>query len=317
MNTPLHHAITAQKSTTVRTRPPAAPPTSRRAHWLVRRCPRLGALVLAELCMAPRARKAPFTAQLGATHTELRVGRRRVRVHAYGEGPLVLLVHGWQGGASQLSTLAAFVCAAGFRVALFDMPAHGEAPGWSTNAPEFVRILEHVVRELGPVHAVIGHGLGGTAALLCAARGLRTSGVVALSPVPSFDFAMRSYARAFGLSPGVKELLARRFEVRTRTGRGELDLGGVQPSVPTLLVHDLLDRRVPSRYSRQLKARWPSTHLIETCGFGHGRMLDADLVAQSVVAFLTTLPAASELEPTLDVTTEAISPKPRDSTGSA
>src|SRR3712207_163074 len=157
--------------------------------------------------MAPRVRRAPLSAQHGVTHTELRAGKRRVRVHAYGEGPLVVLVHGWQGGASQLSTLATSICAAGFRVALFDMPAHGEAPGWSTSAPEFVRVLEHVARELGPLHAVVGHSLGGTAALLCAARGLPMSGVVALSPVPSFEFAMRSYARAFGLSPVERELL--------------------------------------------------------------------------------------------------------------
>jgi pimeloyl-ACP methyl ester carboxylesterase len=295
MNTPRSRSVSTNKSTTVRAEK-ALPSSARRTHWLVRRCPRLGALVLAELCLAPRLRRVPLA--LGslalpnaATHTELRVGRRRVRVHAYGEGPLVLLVHGWQGGASQLSDLAACVCAAGFRVALFDMPAHGEAPGWSTSAPEFMRILVHVARELGPVHAVVGHSLGGTAALLCAARGLPMAGVVALSPVPSFEFAMRGYARAFGLSASAKELLARRFEARTRTKRSELDLAGVTPGVPTLLVHDLLDRRIPSRYTRRLKQRWPGADLIETCGFGHGRMLDADRVAQSVVEFLATLPA--------------------------
>jgi pimeloyl-ACP methyl ester carboxylesterase len=296
MNTPPSHSVTTKKSTTVRSGS-SPPPGARRTHWLVRRCPRLGAFVLAELCLAPRSRQAPLALPMLArpnavTHTELRVGKRRVRVHACGEGPLVVLVHGWQGGASQLSALASSVCAAGFRVALFDMPAHGEAAGWSTSAPEFIRILAHVARQLGPVHAVVGHSLGGTAALLCAARGLPMAGVVALSPVPSFEFAMRGYARAFGLAPPAKELLARRFEARTRTKRAELDLAGVTPGVPTLLVHDLLDRSVPSRYSRRLKHQWPGAHLIETCGFGHGRMLDADLVAQSVVAFLATLPAA-------------------------
>jgi pimeloyl-ACP methyl ester carboxylesterase len=269
------------------------PPGARRSHWLVRRCPRLGAFVLAELCLAPRSRKAPLAPPRGVTHTELRVGKRRVRVHAYGEGPLVVLVHGWQGGASQFASLAASICAAGFRVALFDMPAHGEAAGWSTSAPEFIRILAHVARALGPVHAVVGHSLGASAALLCAARGLHMAGVVALSPVPSFEFTLSGYARAFGLAPRAKELLARRFEARTRMKRAELDLAGVTPGVPILLMHDMLDRNIPSRYSRRLKQRWPGAHLVETCGFGHGRMLDADLVAQSVVAFLATLPAAA------------------------
>ncbi|HTV20296.1 MAG TPA: alpha/beta fold hydrolase [Polyangiaceae bacterium] len=256
----------------------------------MRRCPRLGAYVLAELCLAPRARKHPLAVPIADTPIDLRAGKRRVRVHAYGEGPLVLLVHGWQGGAWQLSSLATSICAAGFRVALFDMPAHGEAAGWSTSAPEFIRVLSDVARALGPVHAVVGHSLGGSVALLSAARGLSMAGVVALSPVPSFEFTLRGYARAYGLPPHAQEALARRFEARTRMKRDELDLDGITPGVPTLLVHDLLDRRVPSRYSRKLKERWPGTHLVETCGFGHGRMLDADLVAQSVVAFLAMLP---------------------------
>lgn len=289
MNTPLSARPTPENTTNVRSARSLS--SSHRPHWLVRRCPRLGALVLAELCLAPGRRKAPLARPSGGTQTEVQVGKRRVRVHAYGEGPLVVLAHGWKGGASQLSSLATSICAAGFRVALFDMPAHGEAAGWSTSAAEFVRILSHVTRELGPVHALVGHRLGGSAALLCAARGLPVAGVVALSPVPSFDFAMRRYARAFGLAPTVKELLARRFEARTRTKRAELDLTFVTPGVPTLLVHDLLDRGIPSRYSRELGQQWPGTHLIETCGFGHRRMLDADLVAQSVVDFLATLPA--------------------------
>jgi pimeloyl-ACP methyl ester carboxylesterase len=249
-------------------------------------------VLLAELAMAPRKRLAALESRPGDTEKVLRVGGRRVRVHAFGEGPLVVLVHGWQGAASQLRSLAEAVAAAGFRVALFDMPAHGEAPGWSTSGPEFIRILSSVARELGPLYAVVGHGLGGTAALKCAAQGLPLAGVVALAPIPSFEFVLRRHARAFGLSTKVRELLARRLESRTRMTRGELDLAAHELAVPTLLVHDLLDRAVPSRHSRHLKNAWRSARLIETCGFGHVRILEADPVAQAVVAFLATLPGA-------------------------
>jgi pimeloyl-ACP methyl ester carboxylesterase len=282
------------KSTTVRSRDDRAHP----GHWLVRRCPRLGALLLTELAMSPRTRLAAIEPRRGDSQTELRVGKRRLRIHAFGEGPLVLLVHGWQGAASQLRVLAEAIAAAGFRVALFDMPAHGEAPGWSTNGPEFIRILRHVAHALGPLHAVLGHSLGGMAALKSAAEGLPVSGVVALAPIPSFEFVLQAHARAFGLAPVAKELLARRFESRTGMKRAELDLARLAPGVPTLLVHDLLDRSVPSRHSRRLKSAWRSAQLIETCGFGHSRLLEADLVAQAVVAFLATLPTQPPTAPT-------------------
>src|SRR5262245_15435923 len=191
---------TSRKSTTVRlseqlARAAASPRPRGAARWLVQRCPRLGAVLLAELFVAPRSRVAPLRALTGVSLRELRVGRRRVRVHLIGEGPLIVLVHGWQGGASPLVTLAESLRAAGFRVALFDMPAHGEAAGWSTSGVEFLAILERVAAELGPLHAVVGHSLGGTAALLALARGVPMAGAVAVAPLPSFEYAVRNHAR--------------------------------------------------------------------------------------------------------------------------
>lgn len=279
-----------ENSTTVRIGTAARSRRSGVAPWLARRCPRLGALLLAELFLAPRARRQPLRTSSPATRTRLRVGKRRIVVHSFGEGPLCLLVHGWQGGASQLATLAESMCAAGFRVALFDMPAHGEAPGWSTSVVEFVEIIRAVARALGPLHALIGHSAGGTASLVAAARGLPVAGVVAFSPMPSFDFAVRNYARAFGLAPHARELLARRLEARTRTLRPDLDLLRTPTRVPVLLVHDLLDRVIAYRHTRRLCDAWQGAQLLQTCGLGHGRILDSEQVAQDIAAYLLTLP---------------------------
>jgi pimeloyl-ACP methyl ester carboxylesterase len=281
-------ASSPRKSTTVR----LSARSPRAVRWVVQRCPRLGALLLAELFVAPRTRLAPLRPIAGAGVRELFVGRRRVRVHTMGEGPLVILVHGWQGGASQLVTLAESLRAAGFRVALFDMPAHGEAPGWSTSGVEFVTILEHVAAELGPVHAVIGHSLGGTAALLSLARGLRVAGAVAVAPMPSFEFALRSYARNFALSSAARALLERRLERRLGIRGEQFDLANVSLPAPALLVHDRLDRAIPWRQTRRLRERWPGVRLFETVGLGHNRVLDAEDVAHTIVEFLWALPGA-------------------------
>jgi pimeloyl-ACP methyl ester carboxylesterase len=280
-------------STIVRLREALPRDRPRSTHWLVRRCPWLGTRLLAELCLAPRARLPALGELPGVTHRELRVGKRRVRLHLIGEGPRVVLAHGWQGAASQMVSLAHALVAAGFSVVLFDMPAHGEASGWSTSGVEFARVLEHVGAELGPLHAIVGHSLGGTAALLASARGLPSAGVVALAPLPSFDFALRGYARAYGLPPRAKELLARRLEQRTGIKRNEMDLALLRPPAPALLVHDLLDRIVPPRHSRRLRDAWPGARLFETLGLGHNRGLQTEHVAQAIVAFLLSLPGAS------------------------
>jgi pimeloyl-ACP methyl ester carboxylesterase len=283
----------SQNRTIVRLREALPRAKPRGTHWLVRRCPWLGTRLLAELCLAPRVRLPALEQLPGVTHRELRAGKRRVRLHLVGEGPRVVLVHGWQGAASQMVSLAHSVMAAGFSVALFDMPAHGESSGWSTSGIEFARVLERIGAELGPLHAIVGHGLGGTAALLASARGLPSAGVVALAPLPSFEFALRNYARAYGLPPRAKALLARRLEARTGIKRTEMDLALLPPPAPALLVHDLLDRIVPPRHSRRLREAWPGARLFETLGLGHDRGLQTEHVAQAIVAFLLTLPGVS------------------------
>jgi pimeloyl-ACP methyl ester carboxylesterase len=144
---------------------------------------------------------------------------------------------------------------------------------------------------------VIGHSLGGTAGLMACARGVAAAGVVALSPMPSFDFALRSYARGFGLNPKLRERLARRLEARIGLRREDFDLARLRPELPVLLVHDLLDRAVPARHTRALRESWPSATLFETIGFGHNRGLQAKHVSRAIVAFLLSLPGEQFDEP--------------------
>ncbi len=263
--------------------------TAPRSHWLLSRWPRLGAVVLAELFVAPRLRVKPLVPPAGAQCESVRVGKRWLRVHLFGRGPLVVLAHGWQGGAAQLLEMAEALARSGFRVALFDMPAHGESPGWTTNLREFIEVLGEVAARFGRVHALVGHSLGGMAAILSAERGLDVAAVVALCPIPSLEFGLSAFSSAFALSPAGREHLARRVRTRTGLRREDVDLSAITPRAPTLLVHDLLDRAVPVRHSRQLRDRWPNAKLLETRGFGHHRILGAPQVMLAISTFLRAL----------------------------
>jgi pimeloyl-ACP methyl ester carboxylesterase len=260
------------------------------SHWIVQRCPRLATLVLAELFAAPRQRVKPSEPQVGARSELLHAGRQQVRVHLLGEGPLVVLLHDWQGGASQLARLAQGLANAGLCAVLFDMPAHGESSGLTSDLSEFIDVAAEVCAQLGPVQGLIGHGLGGLAGLLCAARGLTLSSAVAIAPVPSFEFAVQQFSQSYALEGGPQELLLRRIERRIGLSRRDATLTGITPATPTLLVHDVLDRNVPVRSSRQVIANWRGARLMETCGLGHQRILNAPPVIHFISNFLRGFP---------------------------
>ncbi|MCB2174268.1 MAG: alpha/beta hydrolase [Actinomycetales bacterium] len=91
----------------------------------------------------------------------------RFHVAEAGEGPLVLLLHGfpqmWWAWRAQIPALAR----AGYRVAAMDLRGSGasDKPPQGYDVPTLTRDVAGVIRSLGVGEAVVvGHGLGGTVA---------------------------------------------------------------------------------------------------------------------------------------------------------
>src|SRR5258706_2547887 len=79
------------------------------------------------------------------------VKQGRIAAWAWGAGPTVLLVHGWNGAAAQLAPFVAPLVAAGYRVVAFDQPAHGRSRGRSATIVDMADALRAVADEVGPV----------------------------------------------------------------------------------------------------------------------------------------------------------------------
>ena len=92
---------------------------------------------------------------------DLRTG---LKARSWGEsGPLVLALHGWRGRTTQFRPLAAMLLERRMRTVALELPGHGTSSGDSAT-PRLIgeRLLE-IERITGPVHAAIGHSVGGAA----------------------------------------------------------------------------------------------------------------------------------------------------------
>jgi pimeloyl-ACP methyl ester carboxylesterase len=215
----------------------------------------------------------------------------RVRVRAEGRGPIVALVHGWQGHSGQFAVMKETLLNSGYTVVTFDMPAHGESGGNSSNVGLFMETLQAVARSVGPLYAVVAHSLGATATALALSRGISVSGVVLISPMISFDFALDRFAEYLRLSPASRELAAVATEKHVGLKRQEVDLLRLAtPSCPVQVLHDEKDNRTPISHSRKLVSHWESAQLSVTTGWGHGRILAAPQALTTVTEFLRQLP---------------------------
>ncbi|HGN0435322.1 TPA: alpha/beta hydrolase [Pseudomonas aeruginosa] len=149
----------------------------------------------------------------------------------WGEGPAVLLLHGWAGRPTQFAHLIEQLVGAGYSVYALDAPAHGRSPGREANVVLFAHALLEAAGELPPLRAVVGHSLGGAAALLAAQMGLRSEALVTVSAPSRILEQLRLFARFVGLPALARSHFIRLVErqaIRGVPGCGALPSGNAR-----------------------------------------------------------------------------------------
>jgi pimeloyl-ACP methyl ester carboxylesterase len=233
---------------------------------------------------APPTRERELLARarhLSMTHTD-----KQIAVYTWGDGPAVLLVHGWSGRGAQMGAFVEPLVAAGYRVIAFDAPAHGQSSGKDTNLPEVSAALQALASEHGPVHAVIAHSFGVACTLYALNEGLRVARVVGISPPATIEGLVDKFATSLAIPPRALVAMRGYFEARFGTDLwtrfSPLRLASAA-NVPALIVHDDDDSDVSWQEGEALARAWPGAQFQRTHGLGHRRVLrDPEVIAQAV-----------------------------------
>lgn len=247
--------------------------------------PGFAARVASVLATRPHRGRAGLQVPDGAEPVTFRFGLRGLR---WGQrGPRILALHGWQGHASQFDALACALAAAGFQVIAVDAPAHGRSPGTRAHAIAFADALLEIAPELGEVHAVVGHSMGGGAALYAMAGGLAADRAVIVASPARFGDVLARLAADLGLPAAATRLFYGWMERLTGVPVADLDIAALaREAPPMLLVHDQDDRIIPFDDARRIVARTGAS-LLATRRLGHRRVLSDPTVVARVLEFLS------------------------------
>ncbi len=206
-------------------------------------------------------------------------------VWSWGEGPAVLLVHGWEGRGTQLGGFVEPLVEAGFRVVTFDGPGHGDAQPRRASLPDMAFAIRAVVDAVGPLHALIAHSMGALATTLALSRGVSARRVVFFAPATDPREYARGFARVLGLPERVRRGMVERIESRFDLRFDELYAPALAEKleVPLRVIHDEADKEVPLASGQALADAWPRASLTVTHGLGHRRILrEPDVIAEAV-----------------------------------
>lgn len=201
--------------------------------------------------------------------------------------PVVVLVHGWGGRGTQLKAFIAPLLERGFSVVAYDAPGHGMTGGPESSLPHFLRALEAMLDHLGPVRALLGHSLGGTAAAMVMARRPNHVGRGVLIAAPaSLTESTRRLAMALGWPEAMRAAVQRRIEYRFGIAWSDFEVDRNTGPQQLLVIHDRQDREVPHAEGLRYVKAWPAARMLETTGLGHRRVLDHPTVIAACIDFV-------------------------------
>ncbi len=214
-----------------------------------------------------------------------------------GEGPRsIVLMHGWEGRATQFARFVPPLLAAGYRVIGVDGPAHGHGRGRRADPYLFAETLHAVAQRHGAPDGAIGHSMGGGAIAIALASGLAVQRAVVIASPSSLHDVLHRFAHAMHMPSGVTQHFVERLRAQVlRRGHSTVDLPELLGRVATagLVIHARDDKEVPFGDGERLAGAWPGSALLPVDGVGHRRILRDEQVVDAAVTFLcaATTPA--------------------------
>lgn len=214
--------------------------------------------------------------------------RNNLVAYKFGKGPIVLLIHGWEGRGTQLGGFVDSLVDKGYCVYAVDGPGHGESPGWQTNATHYNSFLKGIGYELGPVKAIVAHSFGASSSILAVSEGLETEKLVLIAGLDRYRKVVDNYCTRLGLREKTRkeffDEVIRRMGVHPDDFQASFFIKKIR--VPVLIVHDQDDKAVAYESAPRLHQSLPGSELLTTKGLGHRRILKDPEVIRRVTEFI-------------------------------
>lgn len=224
------------------------------------------------------------------SYTRLRFGISDLPVYSWGSGPVILWVHGWSGAGIQFGPMIESFVRQGYRVVVFDAPAHGRAQGERTDIFEMSEVVEQVAHLFGKIHGLIGHSLGAVAAALAVSRGLSVKRLALIAPPINLDHVVQLFGSQLAIPKPVLDVHTRLLEEMFGVElwhRLDMTQLVAKIEVKGLVISDVHDVEIPSLHGELIASHWQQSRFIETRHLGHYRILKDSQVLEELSTFLS------------------------------
>jgi pimeloyl-ACP methyl ester carboxylesterase len=219
------------------------------------------------------------------------IDKHLIECYCWGEGPVILFVHGWAGRASQFRGFIESFSQNGYKIISFDAPAHGLTKGSKTSIIDFKNIILELEKKFGSIEGIIAHSLGGNASLFALSEGLKTQKLITIS-TPTYpeeiliEFASRINASSKSIE-SFKIEVVKTFNRPFNHFMTDYFASLLPTPIDWLIIHDDQDKEVAFKNAERLQEVYPSARVLKTSGLGHVRILRDEKIIEFCLNFIT------------------------------
>ena len=239
----------------------------------------------------------PRPSEVFGKHEKLVFSFQGKKIQGYrcnaGASKTALLLHGFSSCAHNFDGFVEPLITEGYAVLAFDAPAHGSSEGKTINAVEYAGMVSHIIKEYGPLHALIGHSFGGLAIALALENHIQEPEprVVLIAPATETTTAIDGAMKFLSIS---SQRLRQALEKKIETFSGQKPawfsirraIGNIKGKI--LWIHDESDTITP--INDVLKVRDDGHSHVTfhfTKGLGHRRIYKDAAIRRQIMNFLS------------------------------
>ena len=221
---------------------------------------------------------------------QITVNDKKIQCWKWGEGPLVILAHGWNGRGIQFQPLIDSLIKSNFSVVTFDAPGHGKSEGKSSNYFEFTDALRTLWKYVDQqqVVGIVGHSLGAAAILNFISKEHYNKKTILIAPALKLRELLFQTFEDHNVPKIVYQNLVQNLELVHGYNIFQDNPAKLIKNMKReiLIFHDENDRAVPFSDSNHISELLNNVILKKSSGLGHKRIVNDKSVVDSVVKYL-------------------------------